>query len=188
MTMTSRPLTKRMKSDLLHRVMNKTLKRRRDRMVKREGAIANALRNFSLGKYKDTYLSLPVEFQQRRGSICLMAEAPWSAEYFSFPAGLAPCPQWDVSHGDLAATAAGRKLLERAYRFLRDQERLNEDSRQLRQQVEGVLARCNTTGTLAKAWPEALEFLPEHEKPMSLPAVPVDMLKQTMARVAKEPK
>lgn len=186
----NRRLTKTLRDDIRHAVMTKTFKRREERLRKREHAIALALRDLTLGVHKEAFLSLPRELQGNAwGNI--YAHLPGDSERhrpFSLPANGTPCPVHYCEKSLLEGSAKGRRIAERAHKWIQDRDRLRQDRAALTVRIDAVLHRTTTVKKLLDLWPEAAEFVPQHERPMSLPAVQPAELNAAIKQFAKDPR
>lgn len=186
----NRRLTKTLRDDIRHAVLCKTFKRRDQRLQKREHAIALALRDLTLGAHKEAFLSLPRELQGNAwGNI--YAQLPGDSERhraFSLPGSGTPCPVHCCEKHLLLGSAKGRRIAERAHKWVQDRDKLKADRAALAGQLNAVLNSTTTVKALLDKWPEAAEFVPERDRPMSLPAVQPAELNAAIKQLAKEPR
>ncbi len=149
-------LTDRLRNQILRAMLAKAkFQSKKEKIKKREEALFLTLRDFTLGKNKGAYLSLPGKLQQHELGIQITSVPGHHWEHVS-STQRQPCPIKRIIFGDL-----NKSIQTKLIKLLDDRAAVDAEDKEIRRKAKSVLASCSSTKQLIESMPEAKEFLPE---------------------------
>ena len=126
-----------------------------EKLKERRAAIFISIRDFTLGKDKDKYLSLPEKLQAFDSSIYI-SHVP-EFDYARVGGTKTVCPVDRVIFDDLPKTLRSRLTL-----YLEQKRNLEREIKEIKVKAVQVVYGCSSTKQLLETMPEADKYIPEN--------------------------
>ena len=173
-------LTQSTRSQILRSVLDDAFGKRRDRLAKRESALALRVRDSLLGKHKAVYLALPPNLLPKSNDIDVNAGGLRVSLCFEHAT---PCPPISWRHPVPLET--GTRLAEAVIKLTDAKKQIKDDEGELSAKIGAALYSVTTYKKLVEEWPAVEKYLPA-DAPKQLPAIRVGELDKEIAAAKKD--